>query len=268
MKKVTILMGILFLLFAGQAWSDTINSVSITEEEPFIVGIDATFSDGCDQKDYRTMRWGEHIIIFVFTNPLLDPGDGSAETEATCSLEVEIIPPGDEYEIVVILLGFNEEGLYIVSETLPVEPVSEVPDEEITDSDEDGIPDDEDNCPEIANEDQLDSDGDGIGDACDTDETVDETIVIDGCDTGVVDFEYDGLFISERIEECAMDAKNHGKFVSCVAHMTKMLKDEGFISGEEKGDIQSCAAKSSIPNDEDEGDPDADDPDANEDGDL
>ena len=36
------------------------------------------------------------------------------------------------------------------------------------DTDKDGIPDNQDNCPTVSNVDQLDSDGDGIGDACDT----------------------------------------------------------------------------------------------------
>jgi hypothetical protein len=35
------------------------------------------------------------------------------------------------------------------------------------DTDRDGIPDDVDNCPGVANPDQTDSDGDGVGDACD-----------------------------------------------------------------------------------------------------
>ena len=36
------------------------------------------------------------------------------------------------------------------------------------DSDNDGINDNEDNCPETSNPDKIDSDGDGIGDACDS----------------------------------------------------------------------------------------------------
>jgi hypothetical protein len=37
-----------------------------------------------------------------------------------------------------------------------------------TDTDGDGIPDADDNCPNVANAGQVDTDGDGIGDACDT----------------------------------------------------------------------------------------------------
>lgn len=46
-----------------------------------------------------------------------------------------------------------------------METVGELP--QLTDSDNDGIPDSRDNCPNTYNPDQADSDGDGIGDVCD-----------------------------------------------------------------------------------------------------
>jgi len=91
------------------------------------------------------------------------------------------------------------------------------------DEDEDGISDDEDNCPSS---------------------DLSETIVINGRDTGVLNQLFDdGCTISDRIADCAMAAGNHGSFVRCVAKLTNSLKKENLLTGKEKGAIQRCAAK-------------------------
>ncbi|MCC6809195.1 MAG: hypothetical protein IT381_17340 [Deltaproteobacteria bacterium] len=53
--------------------------------------------------------------------------------------------------------------------------------------------------------------------------------------------------VAEIIAEqcaCAGPWSNHGDYVSCVAHATNQMKAEGRISGKEKGELQSAAAKS------------------------
>lgn len=72
------------------------------------------------------------------------------------------------------------------------------------------------------------------------------TIVIFGCDTEVQDFQYNGEWVSQLIADCALGAKNHGQFVSAVAHLLNELKKEGLISGRDKGSIQSCASQAEI----------------------
>jgi hypothetical protein len=69
------------------------------------------------------------------------------------------------------------------------------------------------------------------------------TIVINGCDTGVVDVLYNDDRISELIKNIYFKAKNHGQFVRGVALLTNDLMKAGIITGEEKGKIQSCAAQ-------------------------
>ena len=74
-------------------------------------------------------------------------------------------------------------------------------------------------------------------------------IVIDGCDTGVANLLLagEGCTMADRIAECAEGARNHGAFVSCVAHLSNGWKRAGLISGGEKGSIQQCAAQANIP---------------------
>jgi hypothetical protein len=92
-----------------------------------------------------------------------------------------------------------------------------------TDGDGDGVPDDEDDCPQSI---------------------LDPTIVIGDCDSGVENILFDdGCTMSDLIALCADGADKHGQFVACVAQLTNAWMSAGLITGQEKGKIQSCAAK-------------------------
>ena len=95
-----------------------------------------------------------------------------------------------------------------------------------------------------------DADLDGVPDDTDCEPNSDfaPTVVIDGCDSGVPNTLFaNGCTISDLIQKAAADARNHGGFVSAVAHLTNELKKAGIITGAQKGTIQSCAAGASIP---------------------
>jgi len=110
---------------------------------------------------------------------------------------------------------------FTLIDNVSVEPLSP------PDTDGDGVPDPDDDCP-VSN--------------------VDSTVVIDGCDTAVPNtISPDGCTISDQIAACAAGASNHGQFVSCVSHVTNELKKAGTITGQEKGAIESCAAQANIP---------------------
>jgi hypothetical protein len=100
----------------------------------------------------------------------------------------------------------------------------------------------------------VDTDGDGITDdldECDNSITtlVSPTVIINGVDTGIQNTAPNAMgctladLITDIIDVCLDDAKNHGQFVSCVSHETNMLKRARTISGKQKGKIQSIVAK-------------------------
>jgi hypothetical protein len=73
-------------------------------------------------------------------------------------------------------------------------------------------------------------------------------VVIGGCDSGVENHLFDdGCTMADRIAECAVGARNHGHFASCVAHRNNEWKKDQLIAGKENGKIQSCAAQADVP---------------------
>ncbi|MBI1825027.1 MAG: thrombospondin type 3 repeat-containing protein [Planctomycetes bacterium] len=117
------------------------------------------------------------------------------------------------------------------------------------DTDGDGVCDDVDNCPAVANNSQADADHDGVGDACDqcSESNLINTVVIDGCDSGVNNStQDDGCSIMDKLSAC-ISARNHGQYVRCVSHVLNDLKRSGAISGFQKGRIGRCAAGANIP---------------------
>lgn len=96
----------------------------------------------------------------------------------------------------------------------------------------------------------IDSDGDGIFDSEDTcpDSYLSDTVVIDGCDSDVENVLFDdGCTISDIVMACADGARNHGQFIRQASKVTNGMRRYGVISGRDKGEIQSCAAQSSLP---------------------
>lgn len=114
------------------------------------------------------------------------------------------------------------------------------------DDDNDQVLDDADNCPLGANPEQNDFDGDGIGDVCDDD--VDNDGVNDGLDQCLETLlgdtvDPEGCSIADRCP-CENDWKNHGAYVRCVARRSGSFVDAGLISQEEKDEIVSTAGQS------------------------
>jgi hypothetical protein len=96
-------------------------------------------------------------------------------------------------------------------------------------------------------------DGDEYGDACDDD--IDDDGVNNNsevCEFTPIDeivdpntgCSLDQLCPCEGQRGTTLPWKNHGKYVSCMAHATNSFVDMGLISHEEKGDIMSEAGSS------------------------
>ncbi len=108
-----------------------------------------------------------------FINNDLSDGGGQIETEMdglTIVLSVQAqVTPGQTHHI---KLAIADAGDRVFDSNVFIRAESFV--DAVVDSDDDGIPDSNDNCIDVMNQDQQDSDGDGVGDVCDVTDPVEE----------------------------------------------------------------------------------------------
>lgn len=156
----------------------------------------------------------------------------STQTDQT-GMYVDTLPVG-EYRVVAYTSGYVSASLphFVLTRDaqaptllLVACPESGCEEETAPDADEDGVPDDDDNCPDVANPDQEDWDSDGVGDAC---SDADEDGVFDDVDNcretanpgqedwnqnGVGDAcdDFDGDQVMDAIDNCR-EAANPNQF--------------------------------------------------------
>jgi hypothetical protein len=96
----------------------------------------------------------------------------------------------------------------------------------------------------------ADADVDGVPDDSDCEPNSDfsATVNVGSCSTNVPNTYFtNGCTVADLVKHAQNGAANHGDYVSNVAALTNALKDNGIITGAQKGQIQSCSAGASIP---------------------
>lgn len=230
-----------------ESFSAYYTNSGVTSTNPSFVAV-ARYSNNAVALGYIQSGLGD--VVFLTDLNTFDNGSLSLYDNQTLWTNL-FFPPGDR----------DGDGVPDLEDNCPMAVNSDQ-----ADADGDGVGDACDNCPAAVNPDQIDTDGDLVGDACDAcpvdpsndadgdgvcgevDECANSilstTVTIADCDSGVANMRLEnGCSMADEIAKAAAAARNHGDFVSSVAHLTNEWKKAGLITGNEKGRIQSCAAE-------------------------
>ena len=203
---------------------------------------------------------------------LVTSGDADADGDGVPD-SVDICPGGDDN------VDTDGDGVPDYCDACPLDAANDVDDDGICESDDncplitndnqadldgdgagdvcdddidgDGVLNADDNCAFDVNADQSDLDGDGAGDVCDAD--IDGDSVVDAGDACVPSpvnavVNTDGCAISDLCPCAHPDGsdrwKNHGAYVSCVAHTANDFVDAGLVTEMDQAASLSAAGSS------------------------
>jgi hypothetical protein len=176
--RLSLILGTIVatVLFVAVAYADNVkNDVAAGGNDTITAGgsttvrywIQATPAGDCDAADDSSATVTINVPSGVVATPSsltftqCNSSGNEGAPNNTQSVSFSSSTPGD-YSITVSVADSN--GSYNES---PAAFILHVNAPAVTDSDGDGVPDDQDNCPTVANADQANADGDAYGDACD-----------------------------------------------------------------------------------------------------
>jgi hypothetical protein len=169
------------------AAGETPDSVSFSMKRRFNVG---ALLEVLESARYSVFleRHGENSAVaypVVLEEPLTDTNGTWLQTGPIDLTGNSILQPGttDSYRIrIVTTIQYGAADVLVGGSFDYDDVVLEASKADAPDGDNDGVPDAEDNCPNVSNPEQTDTDGDGAGDACDPTPTGDDDN--DGVDNG------------------------------------------------------------------------------------